>query len=731
MRDALVHLASLYGIASDYYDIWGKQHQVSDASLSALLGTMGVAANSPDTIEAAIQNCEAQRWKNLIPPVVVARAHKRPWLLRLNLPPLLDNATLSWRIEQEDGVRHGADIRPADLHCPESRIADGEPRIGREWSLDINLPLGYHLLYLSHEGRDVGRCLLVVAPPTCFQPPRLREGGRIWGSVVQLYSLRSERNWGIGDYADLALLVEQWGVRGAGIVGVNPLHALFPHNPAHSSPYSPSSRLFKNVLYLALDLIEDYSECAHTQAHVQSEGFQTQLRQLRESELVDYARVGATKFAVLEKLYASFREKHLEVEDDRADDFRAFQKEGGENLRRHALFEALQAHFHSRDPSAWGWPVWPEDYRDPESVAVRQFAEAQVERIEFYEYLQWQADLQLAAVCERAHDAGLSVGLYEDLAVSIDRGGAESWANQDLYAIDASVGAPPDEFNLQGQNWGLPPLIPARLHAAAYAPFIATLRATMRHAGALRIDHVMGLARLFWAPPGQDASHGGYVHYPFDDLLGILALESHRHRCLVIGEDLGTVPDEVRSALLEHVVLSYRLLYFERREDGSFKSPNEYPAVAIVSATTHDLPTLAGWWEGSDIDLRLSLHLFPDAAMAESQRQSRDADRRKLLEALAREGLLPVQFSTDPADTPRMTPELAQAIAAYLGATPAKVEVIQMEDVLEMREQANMPGTTHEHPNWQRKLTLGLEHLAADERFIRLTQELQAARGPS
>src|SRR6185503_6644622 len=327
-------------------------------------------------------------------------------------------------------------------------------------------------------------------------------------------------------------------------------------------------------------------------------------------------------------------------ETERGRAFRSFQADGGERLRQHALFEALQDHFHREDKSVWGWPVWPEAYRRPDSPEVARFAEIHAERVELYQYLQWQVALQLEQAAAHAQALELPVGLYQDLAISVDRGGAESWAHQDLYAVGASVGAPPDEVNLTGQNWGLPPLRPARLRAARYDPFIATLRANMRYAGALRFDHVMGLARLYWIPPGASAADGAYVHYPFDDLLSILALESHRNRCMVIGEDLGTVPDEVRTGLARTGVLSYRLLYFERTAAGDFKAPADYPVDALVAATTHDLATLPGYWEGHDLELRHELGLFSSEAQRQQYVANRTEERARLARALDQKKLL-------------------------------------------------------------------------------------------
>jgi len=398
---------------------------------------------------------------------------------------------------------------------------------------------------------------------------------------------------------------------------------------------------------------------------------------------------------------------------------------------RHALFEALQEHFFRDDKSIYGWQAWPAAFRDPGSAEVDRFAATHRERVEYYQYLQWQAALQLRGFAQRLRDRGAAIGFYADLAVSIDRSGAEAWANQHTYAVAASVGAPPDEFNQRGQDWGLPPLVPQRLRDARYAPFIATLRANMRCAGALRIDHVMGLMRLFWIPVGAQPAHGAYVQYPLDELRGILALESQRHRCLVVGEDLGTVPEELRGALSQAGVVSTRLLIFEHQPSGEFKAPEAYPAQAIVAVSTHDLPTLAGWWEGRDLDWRTELGLFPDEAMRTQQIAAREKDRRLLLQALEREALLPPGAGGDPASLPAMTDSLALAVHAFIARTPAQLMLVQPEDVIGVREQANLPATVDSHPNWRRKLPLTVESWPAADQFVEFARMLQRSRGAS
>ena len=730
-REAMARLGRMHEIAPDYYDVWGKRHEVPEASLTALLAALGVAAGTAQEVEASIRSAEFVRWRAVVAPAMVLREEAAPWTIRLNLPAAAANSPLAWRLTLEDGERHEGTLETATLNVVESAELDGEGFVAYEFALQVAARCGYHRLAILRDGAVLGEAMFVVVPDRCYRPPAVENDARIWGAAVQLYAVRSERNWGIGDFTDLATLLAQWGARGAGVVGVNPLHALFPHNPEHASPYSPSSRCFVNVLYLDVEAIPDFSECDEALAQARTPEFQSRLKALRDTDLVDYAGVAEIKLAMIQRCFAHFFSRHLASGTPRAQAFRAYQAAHAPALRQHALFEVLQEHFHREDANVWGWPAWPEAYRIAAAPEVARFAESHAERVEFFEYLQWQAELQLEAVGRRSTNLGLGVGLYQDLAVSVDRGGAEAWANQDLYCVATSVGAPSDEFNLRGQDWGLPPLVPERLRAAAYAPFITTLRANMRHAGALRIDHVMGLARLFWVPQGGEPRDGAYVHYPFEDLVGIVALESHRNRCMVIGEDLGTVPDEVRTTLARTGILSYRVLLFERQQSGDFKLPAEYPADALVTVATHDLPTLAAYWEGRDLALRREFGLFPAEEVRQAQVLARAQDRMRLLLALEREGLLPQGASTDSASLPEMTPALMLAIHAFLARSAARLLVVQPEDVLGVREQVNLPGTSSEHPNWRRKLPLLLERWPDDEGISRLVRLLAALRPSS
>lgn len=717
--EILSRLCGLCGIAPDWHDIWGNRHEVSPETKKALLAAMGVRVGSEADLADELREREDRPWRRVLPPVLVQRENPSPVEIPVSLPAAKAGEAFDWVLALEDDRQEAGRFIAAHLPVREEREIGGSPFTRRAFSLPFIPPAGYHTFHLMPSSGDsdlAGDMRLIVASTSCFRPQALEGDGRVWGPAFQLYSIRSRQNWGIGDFGDLARAAEAMGKLGAGIVGLNPLHSLFPHAPAQASPYSPSSRLFLNVLYIDVEAVPEFSECETARKLVGAPAFQARLENLRRLDLVDYEQVTSAKKEALELLYAYFRKTHFKFDDARGRAFRNFQNGQGKGLRSHALFEALQEHFHRADPEISGWPDWPAQFRDPGSPEVAAFSVGQIKRVEFYEYLQWQADLQLGEAARRARDAGMGIGLYRDLAVSIDGRGAEAWANQRVYALGASVGAPPDDFNLKGQDWGLPPMVPERLREAGYTPFIATLRRNMRHAGALRIDHVMGLMRLFWIPDGAKPADGAYVHYPLEEMLGILALESRRNGCLVIGEDLGTVPDAVRKALGPMGILSTRIFYFERGWDGGFKPPREYSSEAAVAVSTHDLPTLSGWWQGVDLMLRAQLNLFPSDEIRQRQIAERSLDRGRVLSALEQEGLRPPGVGLDPAGVPEMTADLVSAIHAYVAQTPAKVMLVQPEDLLGRPEQANLPGTTDEHPNWQRKLPLDLENWAGDSR---------------
>ncbi len=436
-------------------------------------------------------------------------------------------------------------------------------------------------------------------------------------------------------------------------------------------------------------------------------------------------------FSEFESIHLSVQPEGLGFKTPRGKAFLQFVQSEGEALEAYAVFLALREFMHRRDPSCWDWQEWPVAYRRPDSPEVGVFKDAQASRVRFHQFVQWVLHEELDQLEDRARRRGLALGLYHDLALGSDRSGSDAWMFQDVLALGADCGCPPDAFARDGQNWGLPPVIPFRLREGAYRMFIAMVRKGLRYGGALRLDHVMGLFRLFWIPRGLPASAGAYVEYPWEDLLAILALESVRHQAVIVGEDLGTVPEWIREKLAAAQVLSYKVLYFERKWDGAWKSPSDYAAQSMAVVTTHDLPTLTAFWSGADIDLRRSLGLFPDEASWKEAVQARHADRQRLLDALRAEGLWPEPGAEDGKAPDTMTAGLSRAIHAFLARTPSWLTLVTLEDLIGQVTQVNVPGTVEQHPNWSRKIASSLDVLRLNASIRTVTEVLRAGRGMS
>jgi (1->4)-alpha-D-glucan 1-alpha-D-glucosylmutase len=705
----LDQMCARWGVDVAYADIWGHRHPASRETKEAILAALGALAqdgaradarDAGPALSAVCRLCVGE-----VPATITARfaPHRAP-------------SHLNWRLALESGEVHAG-----EWHADATANADRATIV-----LPVMPPAGYHTFELSdpHSVTAPATTRLIVAPARCFGGRAGQQ--RMFGPAVQLYALRSHRNWGIGDFTDLATLVELAAAQGADLVGVNPLHALFPADPEASSPYSPSNRRMLNVLYIDVEAIAEFAECEAARVYVATPTFREQLARLRTAPLVAYAGVASLKFDVLAMLYRQFRDRHLSRNTTRARAFREFQASGGDDLRKHAVFEALREALSAADPRA-APASWPAAFRDPGSPEVAAFTQAHHERVEFFEYLQWVAQEQLTAVADRARAAGMAVGLYRDLAVGVNDTGSEAWHDAPLFAHAMHVGAPPDEFNQKGQDWGLPPWIPQRLEQARFDSWTSVLRANMRFAGALRIDHVMGLFRLYWIPVGTSADRGAYVRYPFDDLLAILAVESQRAGCLVIGEDLGTVPDAVREAMTRLGIFSYRVLFFERRSDGSFAPPSDYPADALATIGTHDLPTLKGFLEEADLRAREELDLFPSPEAREDHYALRRSDRTRLSAALRDARLLGESVAGEAPPALPFDDALVRAVHAYVARTPSRLMTFQLEDVFGATEQINLPTTTEErYPNWRRKLPLDLESYGSDGRFAAVCAAIRA-----
>jgi len=548
---------------------------------------------------------------------------------------------------------------------------------------------------------------------SAYWPPFL-VNQRAWGLTVQAYALRSPRNWGIGDFEDLAQLTEIAAGFGADFIGVSPLHALFMADPSRLSPYSPSSRDLLNPLLIAPDRVPGYAQLPERAA------FEAELPALRKTELIDYAGVHRVKMRALEALFAHFV-TNANAEAKAA--FESFCREHGKMLEAHALFEALSERFVAEGRNA-AWVTWPEDYQDSNNIAVRDFARAAKHRIAFHTWLQWIAETQLANARERAKAAGMRIGLYLDLAVGISPDGSRSWLDGPAIARRARIGCPPDPFSAAGQDWGLVPFSPVGLAEERYEPFRSVLRSNMHHGGALRIDHAMGLQRLYWIPEGNTATDGAYVAYPFRELLEGIVEESCISETIVIGEDLGTVPPGFTDTMVRTGLLSYQVFYFSER-DGTWMPPHAYRREAMVCASTHDLPTLKGWWVGRDIDWRVKTGQATKTETVK-QRQDRLRDRGRLLAALVDATALAP--AANQADAKEMTDEILVAVHRFLARTPCRLLAVQLDDALGLVEQANLPGTVDEHPNWRRKAPVSLEALGQHGLFQSVIGAVAAER---
>ncbi|HTU83455.1 MAG TPA: 4-alpha-glucanotransferase [Candidatus Acidoferrales bacterium] len=682
MSDELDRMAERAGIEPSFTDYFGNERRVGDDTKRALLEAMGAGGDRAELFPRTIVLAQGDSLESVLAPDAPRR------------------------IELEDGSTFSGDERA--------------------------LPLGYHRLYARAGGRNVTPSLVAV-PRRCY----LGGGARAaWALATQLYALRSQRNWGVGDFGDLARLTQVAAGAGAEAVALNPLHELFPSNPYACSPYSPSSRLFLNGLYVDVERVPELAESPEARALIGGAEFRARLAALRDGDLIDYGGCAGAKRGVLELVFVAFRKAHLERPGDaRAAAFRRFCRQRGRSLERLARYEALAEHFRARDEHAYGWLQWPTEFRSPESGAVERFARERRGRVDFYAYVQWLADDQLAQVAASARDRG--VGLYRDLAVGVELNGADAWSDPETLVAGASLGAPPDHLNAHGQNWGLPPLSPVALERRAFEPYAALLRANMRYATILRIDHVMALRRGFWIPRGAEPIDGAYVRYPFEAMLGVLALESVRSRCTVVGEDLGTVPEGFRERIASAGALSSRLVYFERSlSDGAFNAPSHYPALAAASVGTHDLPPLAGWWLADDITLRARIGLFPtDQAAGDAYRERHHARFMLVLAlesagAAGPEAAARLRADAERGGTREPFDELFAAVTRFLAATPCRLDVVALDDVMGAVDAVNVPGTTDQHPNWRRKHPQTLDELAGSRRFADLRSILAAHKGP-
>jgi len=696
------------GIVDEYVDQTGREtRRTSVRTRIALLAAMGVEAASDADARRSLERLDAEERQGLIPPTAVVAVDDRLPGMRVRVDAGVRTVEWSYAIRDE----HSHEIA-AGGRAP---VANGTATI----AYPPEMATGYYDLRLrvrTDGGWREGAQRLIITPGRCPSPDQVLGRARAFGLTANLYTLHGRESWGIGTLGDLRSLVEWGGEIGAGFVGVNPLHALF-NRDGDISPYSPVSRLFRNALYLDISAIPELAESDAARELVQSRDVRGVRADLRVSEQVEYARIAQTLEPILRALHATFMERHGSG-TVRGERYRAFVDAQGEALENFATFMALDGALTRRSGGARRpvpWREWPTRYRDPRSEAVAAFRTSNANDVDYHRYVQFELDCQLASAATAAREGGMPIGLYQDLAIGSSPNGSDVWAFPGLFLQGASVGAPPDPLATTDQNWGLPPIDPRRLALDGYRYWIDLVRSSLRHSGALRIDHVIGLFRQFWIPDGETGKSGAYVRFPADDLLGILALEATRAGALVVGEDLGTVPADVPPALVARNILSSKVLYFERTKNGGFKPASSYAPLSLATANTHDMPTIAGWWEGRDIDLRNDAGQLgkkgkgdTDADVVKAH-EDRDAEKAALLRRLASDGLLPA------AKEPGSNAALRAAIHTFLCRSPAALVGISVDDIVGERNPVNLPGVgPDDFPSWTRRLRLSVETLRAD-----------------
>ncbi len=728
--DELINeLSELCGIVPEYWDIFGKKHIPSPETKKALLKAMKIKIDSLEEIIKEINKRKWGPWKSFIEPVCVISVNDQPLKIPVYIPIQEGEESklaLSYTIEDENGQREEFTLLEDAITVAEQQWIDGTRYIKTNLFEMARRDIGYYEVQVECRHPDnifpgavsilKKKSRIIVTPDSCYIPSEL-QNGRTWGLSVNLYSIRSSKNWGIGDFTDLKEIVRWTADLKGGFVGINPLHAIPNTQPFGISPYSPISRLYKNFIYLDIENIPEVLESEDAKAIMESSSLRKEITTLKKRKLLDYEQVASLKEKILRHAFDFFYKRHYMQDTPRAKDFKKYISEEGTTLESFSLFLALQEYM-KKALNVYTWQQWPEEYRSPSNKLVHEFRQTHEQEIIYCKYIQWRIDEQLKEIVELARSLEMVGGLYHDLAIGSLAGGGDVWSYQGLMG-EADVGAPPDDFSPNGQNWGFPPMIPERLRETGYELFIQTIRKTMKHGGALRIDHAPGLFRLFWIPYGMLAKDGAYVWYPSEELLRIIALESVRNRTIVIAEDLGTVGENVRETLRKFNMLSYKLFYFERNyPDSSFVPPQKYPDMALCAVTTHDLPTIYGYWSGQDIKMRKQLGMYPDDTLRQVQVSERKRDKKLIISALKLQGIVPEDY---PETITQMTLELCLAIYQYLAKTPCKLLLVSLDDIIGTLNQQNMPGTVDSYPNWMQKTPFTLEEIVSDMRFIALS----------
>ena len=691
------------GISDSFYNFKGQHTFVPLENRLKLLGAMGVDTSSDAAIAEEVFKLDIKPWLSWVPPLIVSSADKVP--IDLSFAPEDINRSFNWRLEKDGDIQMSGNFIPAQLEEVGDYHHQGRRFSRRRYTLGDMKPDYYELTLETDEKTE--SCTLAASPKTAFIADWASDNQKLWGFVIQLYTLRSDQDWGIGDFSCLRQLIDASAGFGVDIIGLNPFHTLQPDLAEHHSPYSPSDRRFLNPLYIDVERAPGYEQEFKQEQDIDA---------LRKLEHIDYPRLKAVKYPALYACFENFLFGDVQS-------FITYLEKAGDELIRFANFEVANS------------------WNSEDAVGISIAREALIEALKdengvlpiemrvgtFHCYLQWVAEIQLESCQHEARSRGMKVGLLRDLAVGANGGGSEVRTHPELFCDAAAIGAPPDPLALTGQNWGVPPMDPAEMRRTGFQHVRRLFRENMKHCGALRIDHAMSLYRLWWCPPGETADMGSYVYYPFDELMGILCLESYLNQTAVVAEDLGIVPDEFRRAMSERALYSNKVFYFEKWHDTQFKLPKEYEPHALAMTNNHDVPTMLSWWNETDLVLRDRLSLLEPGVSLEEVIAHRREEKRNLLGAINSSGSLPENWGENDVERP-MDWGLQCSILKYTATCASQFFVIQLEDALMMDDPVNVPGTFKEHQNWSRKLNKTVEQIFNDAQICSLFKQIDETR---
>lgn len=753
--DDLQEACRALGIADSFVDNWGRKRRASFAAVKTVVDSLQICSDhltESDTTSVAV----VRSGEKITFSWVLDASRSAELLNDLEQDRHSTGCRVGWIVETESGrqLSGTANMESSQEQGQREQIA----------TCSIALPevleTGYHHLQIvTSDARAKGGAFdsdsaictisLIVVPDKAWNPYEAEETPTP-GVSLQLYALRSNSNWGVGDFGDLEIFCTQAAAKGVHAVGLNPLHTLFTAHPERRSPYSPSSREFLNPIYIDVMRVACAQCCIGFANLMNSTQFSKQLADVRQATTIDYALVTSLKLQALFEVFLfayagnlATENAQLTVGDSEREAVRLFDdfwQNASSVLIRHAEFQAFDEYF-TTERQCSSWQEWPAAYQDPTSESCTRLARQLAERVRFYVFLQWVAERQLEQVAGHCSALGMKHGLYLDLAVGVDFRAGDVWANQGLYAGGVHVGAPPDELGPLGQDWQLTPYNPRALRHSAYASVVDMLRANMRFAGILRLDHVMGMLRQYWCVPDQsekpevqvaeESVNGCYVDFPFDDLMGVIALESHRNQCVIVGEDLGTVPKGFRQNLKALGILGYRVLYFERTENGEFLPPAEYSKQTLATASTHDLPTLAGYFLSRDISVRDELGHYSDIQAAEAERLERTATINQLLDCvknffatqlLNEQDIKEIDDLVEQLSAEHPSPDsiksFVELIHRLIASAGSQIIMFQLDDLMLQPNMVNLPGTVNAYPNWQNRLPVSLDEVPVSLSFF-------------